>query len=537
MQRQLAEARKKIELLEREKREILSALESMNQSVGWRLVKRYRKLKNRFLPPGTLRRRLYDRGLMKLRNPSPPASIQQTESFRNQSRVADLSVPPDYFYQAQLALLNAPMAFEPGKMERARVSVTNQSPCRWEATANEPDGRGSVRLSYRWYDGAGKVIAGDGERTTLPRDLEPQESLSVDMRVFAPFEPGTYTLEIALVQEGIAWFTEKGGAGIRSSVRVVPAGTHPPEFPSCSIVIPAFNRAEFTKTCLLAIEKSAPPERISYEVLVVDDGSTDETPALLSSWSSSRANARFVRRNQNLGFARACNEGARLARGRYLVLLNNDTLPTPQWLENMLALALREPRVGIVGSKLLFPNGRIQHVGVVFDKNKNPRHIYRGFPPDILPATMSREYQAVTGACLLIDRQLYWSVGGMDEDYQNSFEETDLCLKIRARGFRVLTCADSVLYHFEGLSEGRHTADFHNAALFKARWEDAIAPDEDLWYARDNLKAGATEYEPEGGDYPLDANLLESLWRQVYSCSLPDSGLRTGTREAETHGD
>src|SRR5262249_54966569 len=144
-------------------------------------------------------------------------------------------------------------------------------------------------------------------------------------------------------------------------------------------------------------------------------------------------------------FARACNQGARLARGQYVVLLNNDTLPTPGWLEKMVRLAANEAQVGIVGSKLLYPNGRIQHIGVVFDENKNPRHVYRGFSPNIPPARISREYQAVTGACLLVARKLYQAVDGMDESYRNSYEETDLCMKVRARGYRVLVCADSVV--------------------------------------------------------------------------------------------
>ena len=104
-----------------------------------------------------------------------------------------------------------------------------------------------------------------------------------------------------------------------------------------------------------------------------------------------------------------------MAHGRYIMLLNNDTLPTPGWLEKMMELAVGDAAGRHRRSKLLFPNGRIQHVGVAFDEAKNPGHIYRGFPPDIRPAKLSREYQAVTAACLLIERNLYWSVGGLEE--------------------------------------------------------------------------------------------------------------------------
>jgi GT2 family glycosyltransferase len=273
---------------------------------------------------------------------------------------------------------------------------------------------------------------------------------------------------------------------------------------------------------LLAIEKSVRPEQLPYEVIVVDNGSTDETPYLLNAWARSRANARVVSMGQNLGFARACNEGARLAHGQYLVFLNNDTLPTPGWLERMVCLAQSETQVGIVGSKLLYPDDRIQHVGVVFDENKNPRHIYMGFPAAIPPARISREYQAVTGACLLMRSDLYQAVDGMDESYQNSYEETDLCMKVRARGYRVFVCADSVVYHFAGITEGRRASDFRNSALFKARWENSVQCDADRWHALDNRSGDElTELEePEEYNSRLES-LLEELWKRVYLCELP----------------
>jgi len=257
-------------------------------------------------------------------------------------------------------------------------------------------------------------------------------------------------------------------------------------------------------------------------VIVVDNGSTDGTSDLLSSWSGSRSNARVVSLGRNLGFARACNEGARLARGHYLVFLNNDTLPTPGWLEKMLGLAEAEPRVGIIGSKLLYPDGRIQHIGVVFGEDKTPNHIYRGFSSKIRPARISREYQAVSGACLLVRRDLYELVGGMDERYQNSYEDADLCLKIRARGYRVLVCADSVVYHFESMSEGRRIQDFRNSALFKARWEDKIEFDMDRWHDLDQLKRELTDFEPHEGFDPGQVRSLGALWKRIYSCDMPE---------------
>src|SRR5262249_11479610 len=158
---------------------------------------------------------------------------------------------------------------------------------------------------------------------------------------------------------------------------------------------------------------------------------------------------------------------------------------------------------------------RIQHIGVVFDENKNPRHIYRGFSSNISPARVSREYQAVTGACLLMGRDLYQVVGGMDESYENSYEDVDLCMKVRARGYRVLVCADSVVYHFESMSEGRRASDSWNNALFKARWRNLVQSDADRWYALDKRRGDElTELEEPEGYSPRQESLLQDLWKR-----------------------
>ncbi len=511
----------KMELLARENAEILAVLDSINRSVAWRLVKSYRRAKDLLLPPGTIGRRVYDRLLVRFKNAEPSSAFRSAVVPIREERGANTAAPADNFYRTHLVILNVPKVFEAGKAGPATVELTNLSEYTWEAVRNDSGRRGIVRLSYHWHDEAGNVVQWDGERTDLPHDLGPQSSVSVAMRVYAPFDAGSYTLEITLVHEGIAWFDERGSVGLRVSVQVEPSRIRMQESPSSSIIIPVFNRAAFTRACLLAMERSVPAEQFPHEVIVVNNGSTDETPQVLSAWSHWHANARVASMGQNLGFARACNEGARLARGHYLVFLNNDTLPTPGWLQKMLRLAESEAQVGIVGSKLLFPNGRIQHIGVVFDENKNPRHIYRGFSADIPPVNVSREYQAVTGACLLVGRDLYRAVGGMDESYENSYEDVDLCMKVRARGYRVLVCADSVVYHFESMSEGRRANDFLNNALFKARWGNDVQSDADRWYALDKRRGDeVTELEEREGYNPRQEGVLKDLWKRVYSCEL-----------------
>ncbi len=517
---QAQEAAQKIELLERENAEILRLLEGIHRSIGWRLVTRFRTLKSRLLAPGTLRRSLYERWLIHFKRPSATLTFRTAEEPATLRSEATIPTPTDDFWQAQLVVLSVPNVLDVGKTATATVTITNVGQSRWVAATKEPDWRGSVRLSYHWYSDT-EIVQWEGERTNLPHDLGPSDSATVEMRIFAPFQPGTYDLEITVVDEGVAWFDQKGNAGVRSRVEVKPSRTHSLTLPACSIIIPVFGRAKFTKACLLAIERSVSAEDVPLEIIVVDNGSNDETPDLLSSLSSSRTNVRVVRFRENLGFARACNEGARLGRGHYLIFLNNDTLPTPGWLEKMAALARRDAGIGIVGCKLLYPNGRIQHVGIAFDQNKSPRHIYRGFSADIHPATVCRDYQAVTAACLLMERELYWSVGGMDETFENSYEDVDLCLKVRSRGYRVVVCTDPVVYHFEGMSEGRCARDFRNLAIFKARWDRQIDCDDDHWNTLDNIREGSNEFETHRGYDPAQESRLEDLWERVYSCAFP----------------
>jgi GT2 family glycosyltransferase len=521
LQHQLDEARREIRLLEGESKEIAAEMERMRESVGWKLVKKYHRIKNALLPMGTSRRRLYDWLLTGLKTPpsDPPDRSPCTIQELGQAR----PVPSDDFYRASLRVISPPDVLAAGEMRALRVEVTNRSPAKWRATGRESDGQGSVRFSYHWYDDSGNIVQWEGERTHLPRDLEPQLSLSAEMQIFAPFAAGTFELEITLVHDGVAWFDQKGTTPVRLSVRVEPFAIHVPKAQSCSIVIPAFNGAALTKSCLLGIERSIRADRIQYEVIVVDNGSADGTSHLLESWASSRANARVVSLGRNLGFARACNEGAGLARGRYVVFLNNDMLPTPGWLENMIRLAEDKPRVGIVGSKLLYPDRRIQHLGIVFGRDKNPIHIYRGFSSDIPPAKISREYQAVTGACLMVRKDLFEKVAGMDESYENTCEDVDLCLKIRELGYSVWLCADSAVYHFESMTTGgRLPRHFRNTARLKIRWEDKIESDMDRWYAFDHIKREMTDFEPHKRYDPKRDRSLTVLWRRVYSCEIPE---------------
>lgn len=238
-----------------------------------------------------------------------------------------------------------------------------------------------------------------------------------------------------------------------------------------SIVIPVFNRAELTRACLRVLPASI-ADAGEGETIVVDNASTDSTAAVLAEFPW----VRVIRNERNLGFAAANNQGARIARGEFLVLLNNDTQPQPGWLRAMLAVA-REPDVGAVGARLLFPNGTIQHAGVVVAAHPFGRatlgayHFAAGARADDPAVRERHDYQAVTGACLVTPRELYATLGGLDEAYWNGYEDVDYCFKVGARGLRVVYEPAAVVVHYESQSGAQRFRKVKwNVALLDDRW-------------------------------------------------------------------
>lgn len=238
--------------------------------------------------------------------------------------------------------------------------------------------------------------------------------------------------------------------------------------PRVSLVMPLFNKAEYTEKCLYALAENTGDDP-DYEVIIIDNASTDWTQYLLLAFEG---DVDIVRNEENVGFARANNQGARRARGEYLLFLNNDTEPCSGWLEHMVRLADSDETIGIVGSKLLYPqNETVQHAGIEM-MDGMPDHIYRGVPSDDPRVCSTRDLDMVTGACLLVRRTLFEALGGFDEAYLNGVEDVDLCLQARAEGYRVVYCAESVVYHHEGTSEGRFDHVRENLQRFFTKWQD-----------------------------------------------------------------
>ena len=252
---------------------------------------------------------------------------------------------------------------------------------------------------------------------------------------------------------------------------------------SCSIIIPVYNLAAVTRQCLNHLF-SRLPASIEAEVVVVDDGSRDGTRACLAEFEG---RIRVVTHARNQGYSSACNDGAAVASGEHLVFLNNDTIPLDGWLDALVRQASRDEKVGIVGSKLLYPDGTIQHAGIAFDQDRQPRHIYVGFPGDHPAVNKSRRMQMVTGGCLLINRMVFDRAGGFDTSFVNGFEDVDLCLKARELGFEVHYCHESVLYHLESVSDRLIDHDSANRRTFLDRWKDRVEVDDWRYYTEDGL--------------------------------------------------
>jgi GT2 family glycosyltransferase len=265
--------------------------------------------------------------------------------------------------------------------------------------------------------------------------------------------------------------------------------------PTASIVIPVHNKATITRQCLDALLAEA-DDGLDRQIVVVDDGSTDLTPSLLARYGD---RVLVIRNQTALGFAGACNAGIAAAAGEFVVLLNNDTIPTSGWLSALVDHARQHPAAAVVGAKLLFPNDTVQHAGVAIGLDARPHHIYAGFPADHPATSVSRPFQVVTAACALLRRGPWRELGGLDVAYQNGWEDVDYCLRAGEAGYEVHYCAESVVYHLESATRNLVSdAERANQALFATRWRHKITPDDYRYYWEDGLLSA--QY---GARYPI----------------------------------
>ncbi|MGD0448758.1 MAG: glycosyltransferase family 2 protein [Candidatus Dormibacteria bacterium] len=256
--------------------------------------------------------------------------------------------------------------------------------------------------------------------------------------------------------------------------------------PLASILIPVLDRVENLAACLLSLARLTAP---TFETVVVANGTSEDALAGLPDPES----LVLVRSPVNLGFGGGCNWGARVTRGRYVVVLNDDTEVELGWLQALVAVAQSDPRIGAVGSRLLDPDGTLQEAGSLLWSDAGTHQVGRGLPPGSAAYKRVRDVDYCSGCGLLVTREAWDEVGGFDEAFfPGYFEDVDLCLSLRSRGYRVVYAPSARLRHLGGGSTDpaqRSAAAVRNGRRFIAKWSTALADYAPQPTARDRDRA------------------------------------------------
>jgi GT2 family glycosyltransferase len=265
--------------------------------------------------------------------------------------------------------------------------------------------------------------------------------------------------------------------------------------PTATIVIPVYNNSELTRACLASIAGHA--GSLPLEVIVVDVESADDTPEMLAEVEGIRT----IRNESNRGFIDSCNRGAGEARGEFLVFLNNDTTVTPGWLEALVDTFEAFDDAGLVGAKLVYPDGRLQEAGGIIFNDASGWNYGRGDDPDRPEYNFVREADYCSGACIALRRRVFDDLGRFDERYKPAYyEDTDLAFKVRDAGLRVYYQPGCAVIHHEGATSGTDTAtgtkryQLVNQKTFRDRWAGPLAghpaPGTDIDMAREHRLKG-----------------------------------------------
>lgn len=293
--------------------------------------------------------------------------------------------------------------------------------------------------------------------------------------------------------------------------------------PRVSVIVPIFNGTAYLPLFFESLAGALPE---GSEVILVDDASTervwDTVPELPRA-----ASVRRLSNRENVGYAATVNRGFAKAGGDVIVQLNTDLVLMDKCIAAMVDLISRESRVGIVGSKLIYPtNGLVQHVGMAFG-NFTKRRIFSELPPDHSLCRTSRETQIVSGATVAMSARTLSEVGPLDEAYYNRNEDIEHCLLARRKGLRNFMCADSVAYHWRSQSgPARFARIAEGDSLFWSRWGSSI--EADLGHYVDEALDHVVSEMPglddaplrlldlsRGGDQPIVQGRLEERWHQL----------------------
>ena len=249
------------------------------------------------------------------------------------------------------------------------------------------------------------------------------------------------------------------------------------ETPAVSIVIPVYNQIHYTYLCLASILEHT--KDVSYEIIIADDVSADATEHL----NEFAENITICRNEKNQGFLKNCNNAAKSARGRYVMFLNNDTQVTEKWLSALVHLIESEPSIGMVGSKLVYPDGRLQEAGGIIWSDGSGWNYGRLDDPDKAEYNYVKDVDYISGAAIMLSLDLWKQIGGFDERFAPAYcEDSDLAFEVRKAGYRVVYQPLSKVIHFEGVSNGTDVNgaglkryQVENSEKLKNKWKDEFA--------------------------------------------------------------
>ncbi len=266
--------------------------------------------------------------------------------------------------------------------------------------------------------------------------------------------------------------------------------------PVVTIVIPVFNHREITVRCLHSIAETW-FDSLAVQFVIVDDASSDDTAAVLTKLQG----IDYLRSGENDGFVAACNRAASLARGKYVCFLNNDTIVRSSWLDRLVSTAEADERIGIVGPKLIYPDGRLQEAGSIVWRDATGWNVGRYDSPDDPRYNYLRDVDYVSGAALLVRRDLFERVGRFSDDFRPAYyEDADLCFKVRALGYRVVYQPRSEVVHEDGASSGDDRSGVKrfeevNRPKFREKWAVQLE-EQHLENGRSNVPAASRRAAP-----------------------------------------
>lgn len=290
-----------------------------------------------------------------------------------------------------------------------------------------------------------------------------------------------------------------------------------------SIVIPVYNKWDLTRQCLKSIAANTDKSRI--EVIVVDNGSSDATEKGCRFLGKQLFGDSFhyIRNELNRNFAGACNQGAEIANGEYIIFLNNDTTVQEDWYQPLINDFHEFPDIAATGSLLIYPRqtpfGRmVQHLGVYVTPIYTLGHLYRGIPVSSPLARKRRFFQVITAACMVIRKSLFMEAGQFDEEFINGFEDVDLCARLTAKGYRLTVNPDSVVIHHESQTPGRHNHNEHNQKVLMEKSLKYLSPDYHSHLENDGLYLLISKWQTMRPAIPQEQ--LKALARDISAMSI-----------------